>query len=126
MGEYHHSQETMTTVLDKLQETLRLQDKLYLGFREELRTISSALGTSVGVLTDIQKTLRDTVALQGAPDTSQDDELPTTSAGARGQDAPPQDQHTSTPSPADGQPPRKRALRSRNRTEQDGKTTARK
>ncbi|KAJ1083602.1 hypothetical protein NDU88_003759 [Pleurodeles waltl] len=121
MGVYHHSQETMATVLDKLQETLRLQDELYLGFREELRTISSALGTIVGVLTDIQKTLGDTVALQGAPDTSQDDELPTTSAGASGQD-----QHTSTPPPADRQPPRKRALRSRNRTEQDGKTTARK
>ncbi|KAJ1163306.1 hypothetical protein NDU88_003766 [Pleurodeles waltl] len=122
MGEYHHSQETMATVLDKLQETLRLQDELYLGFREELRTISSALGTIVGVLKDIQQTLRDTVTLQGAPDTSMDDELPTTSAGASGQDAPPQDQHTITPPPADGQPPRKRSRRSRNRTEQDGKT----
>ncbi|KAJ1168012.1 hypothetical protein NDU88_008394 [Pleurodeles waltl] len=82
MGAYHHSQETMATVLDKLQETLRLQEEQYLGFREELGTIASALGTIVGVLTDIQKTLRDTVALQGAPDTSQDDEMPTTSAGA--------------------------------------------
>ncbi|KAJ1205832.1 hypothetical protein NDU88_001257 [Pleurodeles waltl] len=72
------------------------------------------------------KDLEDTVALQGAPDTSQDDEIPTTSAGASGQDAPPQDQHTSTPPPADGQPPRKWSLRSRNRTEQDGKTPARK
>ncbi|KAJ1135874.1 hypothetical protein NDU88_002303 [Pleurodeles waltl] len=116
----------MATVLDKFQETLCLQDELYLGFREELRTISSALGTIVGVLKDIQQTMRDTVELQGAPDTSQDDELPTTSAGASGQDAPPQDHHTSNPPPADGQPPRKRSLRSRNRTEQDGKTPARK
>ncbi|KAJ1172690.1 hypothetical protein NDU88_004534 [Pleurodeles waltl] len=126
MGAYHHSQETMATVLDKFQETQHMQDKLYLGFREELRTISSALGTIVGVLKDIQQTLRDTVALQGAPDTSQDDELPTISAGASGQDALPQDLHTSTPTPADGQPPRKWSLRSRNRTEQDGKTPARK
>ncbi|KAJ1207551.1 hypothetical protein NDU88_002942 [Pleurodeles waltl] len=126
MGAYHHSQETMVMVLDKLQDTLRLQDELCLGFREELRTISSALGTIVGVLKDIQQTLRDTVALQGAPDTSQDDEMATTSVGASGQDAPPQDQHTSTPPPADGQPPCKRSLRSRNRTEQDGKTPARK
>ncbi|KAJ1205749.1 hypothetical protein NDU88_001176 [Pleurodeles waltl] len=126
MGAYHHSQLTMATVLDKLQETLRLQDELHLGFREQLRTISSALGTIVVVLTDIQKTLRDTVALQGAPDSSPDDELPTTSTGASGQDAPPQGQHTSTPPPADGQPPRKRALRSRNRTEQDGRTPVRK
>ncbi|KAJ1148566.1 hypothetical protein NDU88_001394 [Pleurodeles waltl] len=126
MGAYHHSQETMATVLAKFQETQRMPDEQYLGFSEELRTISSALGTIVGVLKDIQKTMRDTVALQGAHDTSLDDELPTTSAGASGQDAPPQDHHTSTPPPADGQPPRKRSLRSRNRTEQDGKTPARK
>ncbi|KAJ1116560.1 hypothetical protein NDU88_004770 [Pleurodeles waltl] len=126
MGAYHHSQETMATVLAKFQDTQRLQEEQYLGFREELRTISSALGTIVGVLKDIQQTLRDTVALQGAPDTSMDDELPTTSAGASGQDAPPQDHDTSTPPPADGQPPRKRSLRSRNRTEQDGKTPTRK
>ncbi|KAJ1205270.1 hypothetical protein NDU88_000705 [Pleurodeles waltl] len=126
MGAYHHSQETMATVLVKLQETQRLQEDQYLGFREELRTISSALGTIVGVLKNIQQTLRDTMALQGAPDTSQDEELPTTFAGASGQYAPPQDHHTSIPPPAGGQPPRKRALRSRNRTEQDGKTPARK
>ncbi|KAJ1117147.1 hypothetical protein NDU88_005347 [Pleurodeles waltl] len=115
MGAYHHSQETMATVLAKFQETQRMQEDQYLGFREELRTISSALGTIVGVLKDIQNTMRDTVALQGAPDTSMDDELPTTSAGASGQDAPPQDHHTSTPPPADGEPPRKQSLRSRNR-----------
>ncbi|KAJ1190788.1 hypothetical protein NDU88_000107 [Pleurodeles waltl] len=126
MGAYHHSQETMATVLAKFQETQRLQDEQYLGFREELRTISSALGTIVRVLKDIQQTLRDTVALQGVPDTSMDDELPTTSADASGQDAPPQDHHTSTPPPADGQPLCKQSLRSRNRTEQDGKTPARK
>ncbi|KAJ1131163.1 hypothetical protein NDU88_009504 [Pleurodeles waltl] len=126
MGAYHHSQETTATVLAKFQETQRLQEEQYLCFREELRTISSALGTIVGVLKDIQNTMRDTVALQGAPDTSLDDELPTTSAGASGQDAPPQDHHTSTPPPADGEPPRKRSLRSRNRTEHDGKTPAKK
>ncbi|KAJ1091169.1 hypothetical protein NDU88_004296 [Pleurodeles waltl] len=116
----------MATVLAKFQETQRLQEEQYLGFREELRTISSALGTIVGLLKDIQNTMRDTVALQGAPDTSMDDELPTTSAGASGQDAPPQDHHTSTAPPSDGQPPCKRSLRSRKRTEQDGKTPARK
>ncbi|KAJ1106640.1 hypothetical protein NDU88_004043 [Pleurodeles waltl] len=61
MGACHHSQETMATVLDKLQETLCLQEEQYLGFREELRTIGSDLGTIVGVLKDIQQTLRDTV-----------------------------------------------------------------
>ncbi|KAJ1107154.1 hypothetical protein NDU88_004547 [Pleurodeles waltl] len=75
MGAYHHSQETMATVLDKFQETQRMQEEQYLGFREELRTISSALGTIVGVLKEIINTRRDTVALQGAPDTRMDDQL---------------------------------------------------
>ncbi|KAJ1150895.1 hypothetical protein NDU88_003682 [Pleurodeles waltl] len=126
MGANHHSQETMATVLAKFQETQRMQEEQYLGFREELRTISSALGTIVGVLKEILNTRRDTVALQGAPDTSMDDELPTTSAGISGQDAPPQDHHTSTPPPADGEPPRKRSLTSRKKTEHDAKTPAKK
>ncbi|KAJ1215451.1 hypothetical protein NDU88_003060 [Pleurodeles waltl] len=125
MGAYHHSQEMMATVLAKFQETQRMQEEQYLGFREELRTISSALGTIVGVLKELLNTRRDTVALQGAPDTSMDDELPTISTGTSGQDAPPQDHHTSTPPPAEGEPPRKRSLRSRNKTEHDAKTPPR-
>ncbi|KAJ1185590.1 hypothetical protein NDU88_002382 [Pleurodeles waltl] len=130
MGAYHHSQETMATVLGKFQETQRLQEEQYIGFREELRTINSTLGTIVGVLKEVLNTRRDTVALQGAPDTSLDDELPTTSAGASGQDALPLDHHTSTPPLAEGEPSRKRSLRSRTKTEnqdprQDAKTPLR-
>ncbi|KAJ1214205.1 hypothetical protein NDU88_001831 [Pleurodeles waltl] len=124
MGAYHHSQETMATGLAKFQETQRLQEEQYMGFREELRTISSTLGTIVGVLKELVNTRRDTVALQGAPDTSMDGELPTTSACASGQDAPPQDHHSSTP--AEGEPPRKPSLRSRTKTEHDAKTPAKK
>ncbi|KAJ1105179.1 hypothetical protein NDU88_002587 [Pleurodeles waltl] len=126
MGAYQHSQETMATVLAKFQETQRLQEEQYLGFREELRAINSTLGTIVGVLKEVLNTRRYTVALQGAPDTSLDDELPTTSSGASGREAPPQDHHTSTPSPAEGEPPRKRSLRSRTKTENDAKTPAKK
>ncbi|KAJ1115692.1 hypothetical protein NDU88_003914 [Pleurodeles waltl] len=126
MGAYHHSQETVATVLAKFQETQCMQKEQYMGFREELRTISSTLGTIVGVLKELLNTRRDTVALQGAPDTSMDNELATTSAGACEQNAPPQDHHTSTPPPADGEPPRKRSLRSRNKTEHDAKTPAKK
>ncbi|KAJ1114907.1 hypothetical protein NDU88_003137 [Pleurodeles waltl] len=89
MGAYHHSLEMMATVLAKLQETQQLQEEQYLGFREELRSINSTLGTIVGVLKEVLNTRKDTVAQQGAPDTSLDDELPTTSAGASGQEAPP-------------------------------------
>ncbi|KAJ1089175.1 hypothetical protein NDU88_002326 [Pleurodeles waltl] len=122
MGAYHHSQETMATVLAKFQETQRLQDEQDMGFREELRTINSTLGTIIGVLKEVLNTRRDPVAVQGAPDTSLDDELSTTSAGASGQEAPPQDHHTSTPPPAEGEPPQKRSLSSRNKTENDAKT----
>ncbi|KAJ1114667.1 hypothetical protein NDU88_002902 [Pleurodeles waltl] len=126
MGAYHHSQETMATVLAKFQETQRLQEEQYMGFREELRTISSTMGTIVGVLKELVNTRRDTVALLGTPDTNMDDELPTTSAGASGQDTPPQDHHTSTPPPAEGEPPRKRSLRSRTEAEHNAKTPAKK
>ncbi|KAJ1200949.1 hypothetical protein NDU88_004769 [Pleurodeles waltl] len=115
----------MATVLAKFQETQRLQEEQYMGFREELRTISSTLGTIVGVLKEVLNTRRNTVALQGAPDTSMDDELPTTSAGGSRQDAPPKDHHTSTPPPAEGEPPHKRSLRSRTKTEHDAKTPPR-
>ncbi|KAJ1119914.1 hypothetical protein NDU88_008097 [Pleurodeles waltl] len=120
------TQETMVTVLAKFQETQRLQEEQYLGFREELRAINSTLGTIVGVLKEVLNTRRDTVAQQGDPDTSMDDELPTTSAGAGGQEAPPQDHHTSTPPPAEREPPRKRSLRSRTKTENDAKTPVKK
>ncbi|KAJ1179599.1 hypothetical protein NDU88_004833 [Pleurodeles waltl] len=126
MGAYHHSQETMAMVLAKFQETQRLQEEQYLGFREELKAINSTLGTIVGVLKELVNTRRDTVAQEGAPDTSPDDELPTTSAGASGQDAPPQDHDTRTTPPADGEPPRKRSLRSRTKTENNAKTPAKK
>ncbi|KAJ1150141.1 hypothetical protein NDU88_002938 [Pleurodeles waltl] len=124
MGAYHHSQETMATVMAKFQETQRLQEEQYLSFREELTSINSTLGTIVGVLKELVNTRKDTVVQQGAPDTSLDNELPTTSTGASGQEEPPQDHHTSTPPPADGEPPRKRSLRSRTKTENNAKTPA--
>ncbi|KAJ1214940.1 hypothetical protein NDU88_002550 [Pleurodeles waltl] len=95
----------MATVLAKFQETQQLQEEPYLGFGEELKSINTTLGTIVGALKDLVNTRRDTVAQQGPPGTSLDDELPTTSAGASGQEAPPQDHGTSTPPPADGEPP---------------------
>ncbi|KAJ1200600.1 hypothetical protein NDU88_004423 [Pleurodeles waltl] len=126
MGAYHHSQESMATVLAKFQETQWLQEAQYLGIREELKSINTTLVTIVGVLKDLVDTRRDTVAQQRAPDTSLDDEQPTISASASGQEAPPQDHDTRTPPPADGEPPRKRSLRSRTKTENNAKTPARK
>ncbi|KAJ1188843.1 hypothetical protein NDU88_005600 [Pleurodeles waltl] len=108
----------MATVLARFQEIQLLQEQQYMGFREELRNISSAMGTIVVALNQVVTTLRDTVAPQRAPDTSMDQELPTTSAGASGQETLTQDQQaTRTPPPAEGEPPRKRALRSRKKTE---------
>ncbi|KAJ1179589.1 hypothetical protein NDU88_004823 [Pleurodeles waltl] len=106
------------------QETQRLQEEHYLGIREKLKSINTTLVTIVGVLQDLVNIGTDRVAQQGAPDTSLDDEQPTTSAGVSEQGALPQDHDTSTPPPADGEPPRKRSLRSRNKTENIAKTPA--
>ncbi|KAJ1119522.1 hypothetical protein NDU88_007707 [Pleurodeles waltl] len=110
MGAYHHSQETMGTVLAKFQETQRLQEEHYLGIRENLKSINTTLVTIAGVLADLANTMSDTVAHKQATDSSLDDVQPSTSAGASGQEAPPQEQQaTSTPPPAEGEPPRKRS-----------------
>ncbi|KAJ1174952.1 hypothetical protein NDU88_000243 [Pleurodeles waltl] len=117
MGAYHHSQEMMATLLARFQEIQVLQEEQYMGFREELRNISSAMGTIVVALNQIVTTLRDHVAPQRAPVTSMDQEQPTTSAGASVQEAPTQRQATRTPPPAEEEPPRKRYLRSHKKTE---------
>ncbi|KAJ1150395.1 hypothetical protein NDU88_003188 [Pleurodeles waltl] len=107
LGAYYHSQETMGQILDKLQETQRLQEGKYLGIREDLKDINSTLVTIAGVLADMANTMREAVAHQRAPDTSQTDEQLSTFAAASGQGAPPQEQRaTSTPPPAEGEPPR--------------------
>ncbi|KAJ1175128.1 hypothetical protein NDU88_000419 [Pleurodeles waltl] len=127
MGAYNHSQETMGKVLAKLQETQRLQKGQYMGIREDLTKIYTILVTIAGVLADMGKTMREAVAQQRAPDTSQTMEQPSTSSGASGQEAPPQDQQaTRTPPPAEGEPIRKQSLRSRQKTENIAKTPARK
>ncbi|KAJ1091233.1 hypothetical protein NDU88_004360 [Pleurodeles waltl] len=90
MGAYHHSQETMGTVLAKFQETQRLQEEHYLGIREDLKSINNTLVTTAGVLADLVNTMRDIVGHKWAPDTSLDDKQPSTSTGASGQE--PQDQ----------------------------------
>ncbi|KAJ1217352.1 hypothetical protein NDU88_004946 [Pleurodeles waltl] len=126
MGAYHSTQETMATVLAKFQKTQRLQEEHYLGIREDLKSINTTLVTIARVLPDLLNTRRGTVAQRGAPDTSLDDEQPSASAGASGQEAPPQEQQdTSTPHPADGEPPRKQSLRSRNKTDNIAKTPTR-
>ncbi|KAJ1101839.1 hypothetical protein NDU88_006903, partial [Pleurodeles waltl] len=103
LGAYHHSQDSMGQILAKLQETERLQEGHYLGIRDDLKNIYTILATIAGVLVDMGKTMREAVAQQRAPDTSQTDEQPSTSAGASGQEAPPQEQQaTSTPLPAQG------------------------
>ncbi|KAJ1216946.1 hypothetical protein NDU88_004544 [Pleurodeles waltl] len=107
----------MATVLARFQEIQELQEERYMGFREELRNIGSAMGTIVVALTQIVTTLRDHVAPQRAPVTSPGQEQPTTSAGASGQEAPTQRQATRTPPPTEEEPPRKRNLRSHKKTE---------
>ncbi|KAJ1110947.1 hypothetical protein NDU88_008293 [Pleurodeles waltl] len=115
MGAYHHSQEMMATVLARFTEIQAQQEERYMGFSNELRAIATAMGTIVQALNRIETTLRDHVAPQRAPVTSQ--EQPTTSAGTSGQEAPTERRATRTPPPADEHPPRKRNLRSQRKTE---------
>ncbi|KAJ1188487.1 hypothetical protein NDU88_005248 [Pleurodeles waltl] len=111
LGAYHHSQETMGQILAKLQETQRLQEGQYLGIRDDLTKIYTILVSIAGVLADMGKTMREVVAQQRAPDTSQTEEQPSTSASASGQEAPPLDQQdTSAPPSAEGEPPREWSL----------------
>ncbi|KAJ1209371.1 hypothetical protein NDU88_004749 [Pleurodeles waltl] len=107
----------MATVLARFTEIQAQQEERYMGFSNELRNIGTTMGTLVQALNRIETTLRDHVAPQRAPVTSQDQEQPTTSAGASGQEAPPQRQATRTPPPAEEQPPCKRSLRSQRKTE---------
>ncbi|KAJ1192698.1 hypothetical protein NDU88_002004 [Pleurodeles waltl] len=125
LGAYHHSQETMGQILDKVQETQRLQKGQYLGIREDLKDIHSTLVTIAGELADMANTMREAFEHHRAPDTSHTDALH--SAATSGQEAPPQDQQaTSTPPPEEGEPPRKRFLRSRQKQENIAKTPTRK
>ncbi|KAJ1127711.1 hypothetical protein NDU88_006104 [Pleurodeles waltl] len=117
MGAYNRSQETMAMVLARFQEIQVLQEEHYRGYREDIRALTSTLVTMVGLLQDLINTRTDTQQQQRAPATSLDQEQPTTSAGASGQEAPAQQQPTRPPPPAGEEPPRKRALRSRKKTE---------
>ncbi|KAJ1162243.1 hypothetical protein NDU88_002711 [Pleurodeles waltl] len=127
LGAYHHSQETMGQIMDKLQETLWLQEGQNLLIREDLKDIHTTQVTIAGVLADMANTMREAVAHQWAPDTSQTDEQPSTSAAASGQEARPQEkQATSSPAPEEGEPPHKRCLRSRQKPETIAKTPTRK
>ncbi|KAJ1116382.1 hypothetical protein NDU88_004597 [Pleurodeles waltl] len=125
LGAYQHSQDTLGQILEKLQENIQLQEGQYLGIRENLKDINT---TSIaGVLAGIANSMREAVAHHRAPDTSKTTEQPSTSAAAIGQEAPPQNQQaTSTPPPAEGEPPYKRSLRSRQKPETIGKTPTRK
>ncbi|KAJ1151112.1 hypothetical protein NDU88_003899 [Pleurodeles waltl] len=126
LGAYHHFQESIGQILANLWETQRLQEGQYLGIREDLRDIHTTLVTIARVLADMANTMREAVAHQRAPDTSQTEEQPSTSAKASGQEAPPQKQQaTSTPTPAEGEPLRKQSLRSRQKPEIIAKTPAR-
>ncbi|KAJ1199313.1 hypothetical protein NDU88_003150 [Pleurodeles waltl] len=114
LGAYRHSQDMLGQILDNVQENRQLQEDRYQGIREDVQAINTTLVSITGVLADMDNIMREAVSQQWAPSTSQTSELPSTSAAASEQEAQPQDkQATSTPLPAEGELPCKRALRSR-------------
>ncbi|KAJ1209502.1 hypothetical protein NDU88_004880 [Pleurodeles waltl] len=127
LGAYQHSQDTMGQILDILQENRWLQEGQYQGIREDLQALNPTLISIAGVLADMADIMREATAHQRAPTTSQSIDQPSTFAAASEQDAPPQDpQATSTPPPAEGEPPRKRSMRPGQKPETLAKTTTRK
>ncbi|KAJ1152243.1 hypothetical protein NDU88_005020 [Pleurodeles waltl] len=106
--------DTMGQILDNVQENRRLQEGQYKGIREDLQAINNTLISIAGVLADMGNIMREAISHQLAPSTS---------AAAIGQEAPPEDsQSTSTPPPAEGEPPHKSSLRSRQKPETLAKT----
>ncbi|KAJ1141104.1 hypothetical protein NDU88_007439 [Pleurodeles waltl] len=86
LGAYHHSQDSMGQILDKLQENMRLQEGQYLGIREDLKDINTTLVSIAGVLADMANTMKEAVASHRASATSQTDEQPSTSTAASEQE----------------------------------------
>ncbi|KAJ1098605.1 hypothetical protein NDU88_003713 [Pleurodeles waltl] len=125
LGAFQHSQDTMGQILDNVQENRQLQDGQYQGIGEDLQAINNTLISLAGVLVDMANIMREAVTQQRAPANSQTSEKSSIFSAASGQEASPQDsQATSTPSPAEGEPPRKRSLRSREKPETIIKTPA--
>ncbi|KAJ1112934.1 hypothetical protein NDU88_001195 [Pleurodeles waltl] len=123
-GAYQHSQDTLGQILANMQENRRLQEGQYQGVREDLQAINTTLVSIAVVLANI---MREAASQQRAIVTGQPSELPSTFTAASGQEAPPQDQQaTCTPPLAEGEPPCKRSLQSRNKPETIAKTPARK
>ncbi|KAJ1192237.1 hypothetical protein NDU88_001549 [Pleurodeles waltl] len=114
---------------NNMQENQWLQEVHHQEIRKDLQALSTTMVSIEGVLADMANIMREYIAHQRAPSTSQSTEQPTTSAAASGQEALPQDpQATSTPPPAESEPLRKQSLRPRQMPETlaKTKTTARK
>ncbi|KAJ1140090.1 hypothetical protein NDU88_006450 [Pleurodeles waltl] len=123
LGAYQQSQDMMSQILNNMQENKRLQEERHQEIREHLQALNTTMNSIAGVLADMANIMREWTAQQRAPPTSQSIDQPSTYATVSGQEAPPQDpQATSTPPPAEGEPPHKRSLRTRQKPETLAKT----
>ncbi|KAJ1179155.1 hypothetical protein NDU88_004391 [Pleurodeles waltl] len=108
LGAYQESQDKMGQMLNITQENQLLPEEHPLEIRRDLQALNTTIVSKAGLLGDMANIMRDYTAHQRAPSTSHSTEQPSTSAAATGQVALPQDPRaTSTPSPAEGEPPRK-------------------
>ncbi|KAJ1175521.1 hypothetical protein NDU88_000809 [Pleurodeles waltl] len=129
LGAYQQSQNKMCQILTNMQENKQLQEEHHLEIREALQALNTTMVSIAVVLADMGNIMREWTAHQWALTTSQSTDQPSTSAAASGHEALPQDpQATSTPPPAEGEPPSKGSLRPRQKPETlaKTKTTARK
>ncbi|KAJ1188798.1 hypothetical protein NDU88_005555 [Pleurodeles waltl] len=123
LGTYHQSQNKMRQVINIMQENHWLQGEHHQEIRQELQTLNTTMASIARLLGDMANIMRDYSSHKRAPSSSQCADQPSTSAAASGQEGLPQDpQATSTPSPAEGEPPHKQSLRPRQTPETLAKT----
>ncbi|KAJ1114154.1 hypothetical protein NDU88_002393 [Pleurodeles waltl] len=120
---YQQSQDKMGQILNIMQENQWLQEVHHQEIRKDLQALNTTMVSIAGVLADMANIMRDYTTHQRSPSISQSTEQPSTYSAASGQEALPEDpQATNTPPPAEGEPPRKRSLRPRQKPETFAKT----
>ncbi|KAJ1111913.1 hypothetical protein NDU88_000185 [Pleurodeles waltl] len=114
LGVYEQTQDRMGHVITTMRENQRLQAVHHQEVMQHLQSLNANMASLVGVLCDMANTMWDNRAHQRPTSTHQYTQQPSTPSAASGQEDLPQDpQATSTPPTAEGEPPRKRYLRSR-------------
>ncbi|KAJ1084600.1 hypothetical protein NDU88_004746 [Pleurodeles waltl] len=123
LGAYQQSQDNMGQVIDIMQKNQRLEEEHHQEIKKELQALNTTMVSIAGVLAEMANIMMEYTSHPQSPSTSKSTDQPSTSAAASGQEALPQDpQATSTPLPAEGEPPCKCSLQLKQTPETLAKT----